>query len=275
MPRYKKINQLPMWAMASAAVAAALLIVGCGNGSGQQAGRSHVPEVAVVTVEPQPIELTTELPGRTSAYLVSEIRPQVSGLIQKRLFTEGSDVKAGQVLYQIEPAPFQAALANANLHPLVSFRAELLRVDFQVLGANLGVVAREALAAAGVHVALEQHLGRFFRVDARAVVVDAPRHVGLRRIIDMDIGKGDPVLAELLGFAGLLSIGLVFVAAGYVWPEGATITLNGEVRQEKTPAMLKLPAGRYRIRLTLPGKPPYEDTVEVKDQVLSNIGVEW
>ena len=73
-----------------------------------------VPEVAVVTVQPQRVELTTELPGRTSAFLVAEIRPQVNGLIQKRLFKEGSDVKAGQVLYQIDPAPFQAALDNAK-----------------------------------------------------------------------------------------------------------------------------------------------------------------
>lgn len=71
------------------------------------------PEVAVVTIRPQQVVLTAQLPGRTSAYLVSEIRPQVSGLIQKRLFTEGSDVKAGQVLYEIDPAPFQAAYDNA------------------------------------------------------------------------------------------------------------------------------------------------------------------
>jgi membrane fusion protein (multidrug efflux system) len=57
--------------------------------------------------------LTTELPGRTSAYFVAEIRPQVNGIIQKRLFDEGSDVKAGQALYLIDPAPFQAAYDNA------------------------------------------------------------------------------------------------------------------------------------------------------------------
>jgi membrane fusion protein (multidrug efflux system) len=67
----------------------------------------------VVTVEPRQVELTTELPGRTSAYLVAEIRPQVNGIIQKRLFKEGSDVKAAQVLYQIDPAPFQATLDHA------------------------------------------------------------------------------------------------------------------------------------------------------------------
>ena len=76
-----------------------------------------VPEVAVVTVQPQQVVLTTELPGRTSGYLVAEIRPQVNGLIQKRLFTEGSDVKAGQVLYQIDPAPFQAALRQCHGEP--------------------------------------------------------------------------------------------------------------------------------------------------------------
>lgn len=71
------------------------------------------PEVAVFTVNTQKVLLTTELPGRTAAYRVSEIRPQVNGLIRRRLFTEGSDVKAGQLLYEIDPAPFQAALDNA------------------------------------------------------------------------------------------------------------------------------------------------------------------
>lgn len=81
-----------------------------------------VPEVATVTVARQQVLLTTELPGRTSPYLIAEIRPQVNGLILKRLFTEGSDVKEGQILYQIDPAPFQAALdrAEANLPSLRS-----------------------------------------------------------------------------------------------------------------------------------------------------------
>ena len=73
-----------------------------------------VADVSTITVTQQQVMLTYELPGRTSPYLISEIRPQVSGLIQKRLFTEGSDVKAGQELYQIDPAPFQAALDNAK-----------------------------------------------------------------------------------------------------------------------------------------------------------------
>ena len=93
--------------------------------SRKQAPPSQLPEVAVVTVARQPVLLTTELPGRTSPYLIAEIRPQVNGLIQKRLFTEGSDVQAGQELYQIDPAPFQAALdsAKANL-PALRLRAD-------------------------------------------------------------------------------------------------------------------------------------------------------
>jgi len=72
------------------------------------------PEVAVVTVHPQRVVITTELPGRTSAFRVAEIRPQVNGLILKRMFEEGSDVNEGDLLYQIDPAPYQAAYDQAK-----------------------------------------------------------------------------------------------------------------------------------------------------------------
>ncbi|MGE5310468.1 MAG: efflux RND transporter periplasmic adaptor subunit, partial [Nitrospirota bacterium] len=100
--------------VAMMALASFLLMGGCGDGHGKQGGATPVPEVATVTIEPQKLELTTELPGRTSAYLVAEIRPQVNGIVQKRLFREGSDVKAGQLLYQIDPAPFQVAYDSAK-----------------------------------------------------------------------------------------------------------------------------------------------------------------
>ena len=70
--------------------------------------------MGVVTIEPQPVTLTTELPGRSNPYEIAEVRPQVGGIIQARLFTEGSMVKAGQVLYLIEPAPFRAAYDQAR-----------------------------------------------------------------------------------------------------------------------------------------------------------------
>ena len=97
---------------AAVILAAGLILGGCGQ---QKAGGPPpMPEVAVVTIQTQPVVTTTELTGRTSANLVAEVRPQVGGIIQKRLFTEGSDVQAGQVLYQIDPATYQAALDNAR-----------------------------------------------------------------------------------------------------------------------------------------------------------------
>lgn len=72
------------------------------------------PAVTVVTVAPADVELSTQLPGRTAPYLVAEIRPQVGGILLQRLFQEGSQVRAGQVLYQIDPAPFRATLARAE-----------------------------------------------------------------------------------------------------------------------------------------------------------------
>jgi membrane fusion protein (multidrug efflux system) len=76
-------------------------------------GKPPPPEAGVVTIEPQQAELEVELPGRTSPYATSQVRPQVSGIIQARLFKEGGKVVAGQPLYQIDPRPYQAAYDNA------------------------------------------------------------------------------------------------------------------------------------------------------------------
>ncbi len=72
------------------------------------------PEVGVLTLVQQPVSIVTELPGRTVPYRIAEVRPQVNGVVLKRLFIEGGQVKAGQQLYQIDPAPFQAALESAQ-----------------------------------------------------------------------------------------------------------------------------------------------------------------
>ncbi|MCS0630498.1 efflux RND transporter periplasmic adaptor subunit [Telluria mixta] len=92
---------------------AAALTAGCES---QQAApaRAAPPEVGVHVVEVQPRPVTVELPGRTSAYLVAEVRPQVGGLVQKRLFVEGADVKAGTQLYQIESGTYRASLTSAQ-----------------------------------------------------------------------------------------------------------------------------------------------------------------
>ncbi|MFC0202886.1 efflux RND transporter periplasmic adaptor subunit [Novosphingobium soli] len=90
-----------------------LLLSACGGG-GQQQAPAGPPEVGIVTVREEPVMLTTELPGRTSAYESSDVRPQVNGLIVKRLFTEGDQVRAGQPLYQIDSAPYEAQVASAR-----------------------------------------------------------------------------------------------------------------------------------------------------------------
>jgi membrane fusion protein (multidrug efflux system) len=89
------------------------LLTGCDNNKSEQAAQQP-PAVGVVTLKTEPLKISTELPGRTSAYRVAEVRPQVSGIILKRNFVEGSDVKAGQSLYQIDPATYQAAYDSAK-----------------------------------------------------------------------------------------------------------------------------------------------------------------
>lgn len=90
------------------------VLTGCDNNKSQQAAQQQPPEVGVVTLKNEPLKITTELPGRTSAYRVAEVRPQVSGIILKRNFVEGSDIKAGESLYQIDPAPYQATFLSAK-----------------------------------------------------------------------------------------------------------------------------------------------------------------
>jgi membrane fusion protein (multidrug efflux system) len=110
----------PAWCKQALALAfvpfLALALAGCQKGSSAASGPPPQPpaQVSVVTLAPQAVTLTTELPGRTSPYRIADVRPQVSGVLQKRLFTEGDVVQAGQQLYQIDPAPYQAAYDSAQ-----------------------------------------------------------------------------------------------------------------------------------------------------------------
>jgi membrane fusion protein (multidrug efflux system) len=91
-----------------------LALAGCGRHAGGPPPDTGPPEVGVVTLQAAPVTLTTELPGRTSPYETSDVRPQVGGIVVARPFTEGGLVHAGQVLYQIDPAPFRAAYDQAK-----------------------------------------------------------------------------------------------------------------------------------------------------------------
>jgi membrane fusion protein (multidrug efflux system) len=97
-----------------AAALLALSLTGCGRKSGPAGPAGAAPEVTVVTLHPETLTLTRELPGRTSPFAVAEVRPQVTGLVRERLFVEGATVTAGQPLYQLDDAPLRAELARAE-----------------------------------------------------------------------------------------------------------------------------------------------------------------
>ncbi|MDN3922578.1 efflux RND transporter periplasmic adaptor subunit [Roseateles violae] len=101
------------------AISVAAVLAGCGAKDGAAAGGGPgggmpPPAVGVVTTVLQPVTLQTELPGRVEAFRTAQVRARVNGIVQKRLFVEGSEVKAGQPLFQIDPAPYQAALDSAK-----------------------------------------------------------------------------------------------------------------------------------------------------------------
>ena len=108
MTNTARFSLLPSFIIISAA-----LLAGC-NDQGETQAHPTEPQVTVHVVEAAPLAVTTELPGRTNAFRIAEVRPQVSGIVLKRNFTEGSDVEAGQSLYQIDPATYQADYDSAK-----------------------------------------------------------------------------------------------------------------------------------------------------------------
>jgi membrane fusion protein (multidrug efflux system) len=90
------------------------LLGGCKEQAPKNLAKQVPVEVDIVTLKPQAVKLEAELPGRTAAYRIAEVRPQVNGIVKKRLFTEGNEVKAGEILFQIDPATYQAKLDSAK-----------------------------------------------------------------------------------------------------------------------------------------------------------------
>jgi membrane fusion protein (multidrug efflux system) len=165
-------------AFAATLAAFLCLCAGCGSGGGAPpAFGGFKPQVTVVTLKAQPVTLTRTLPGRTSAFLVADVRPQVSGIVKRRLFTEGGFVHAGEPLYEIDDAIYRAQYDNANAAlqkaqatevaaQLAAKRsAELIKIDAVSTQDNENAIAAEkqaeadvaaaraALASAGVNLA--------------------------------------------------------------------------------------------------------------------------
>ena len=158
------------------AIAAGALALGaCGSGEQQKAagpggpggpGGMPAPTVGVVVTKAEAVPVAVELPGRTTPYTIAEVRPQVTGLLSTRLFTEGTDVKAGADLYQIEPATYRATLASA--------KATLARAE-----ANLGVVRVKAQRYA--ELVLIDAVSKQANDDAQAAVAQAEAEVAAAR----------------------------------------------------------------------------------------------
>jgi len=117
-------------------LALSIMLAACGGDDAAQ--QPPPPEVSVVTLAPQDTVLTRELPGRTTAYQIAEVRPQVSGIIERRLFTEGSMVQEGEPLYQLDDATYQAVLASAQ--------AQLTRAEATLEAARLRAARTSELA---------------------------------------------------------------------------------------------------------------------------------
>jgi membrane fusion protein (multidrug efflux system) len=173
-------------AIAAAALAVVLLVAWLlfGTGKSPQAPPPGPAPVGVITVSEQPVALTTELPGRTSAYETSEVRPQVDGIIRARLFTEGDYVREGQPLYRIDPVTYEARVANARAalaHARASTvgaegqvrrYAELLKRDF--VSRQLYDNAVSAAGEARADVAAQAAALRSAEIDLARTVVRAP-----------------------------------------------------------------------------------------------------
>lgn len=139
-------RQAPLRAIALLSVlSSVLLLAACGGGSeGAKApgagGAPPPPPVGVMTVAPQPVALQTDLPGRVEALRTAQVRARVNGVVQRRVFTEGSEVKAGELLFRIDPAPYQVALDSAQ--------ASLLRAEAALAQARLTAERYAPLAEA-------------------------------------------------------------------------------------------------------------------------------
>jgi membrane fusion protein, multidrug efflux system len=166
--------------LAMLAVATALCS-SCGA-SGQNSGAGQATEVGVIVVQAQKAMVTTQLPGRTVAFRIAQVRPQVSGIIKRRLYTEGALVAAGQALYQLDPAPFQAAFDSAQ--------AQVTSADANALTLHLKYERYQKLSASGDvsqqdrdDITANLHQAEAQQTVARAALETARINLGYTRIV--------------------------------------------------------------------------------------------
>nr|WP_320132388.1 efflux RND transporter periplasmic adaptor subunit [uncultured Holophaga sp.] len=216
-------------------------------------------EVSFQTIQPQAITLTTELPGRTAPFLVAEIRPQVNGIILKRAFQEGSDVKAGSVLYQIDPAPYQAAVAQAQ--------ATLAQAEATL--PSLTARAERSKKLAGVHAVGQQEAdeAEAARLQGAANVAAAKAALESARI---NLAH-TPITAPISGRVGMSAVTVGALVTAYQATSLATVQqldpIYVDVTQSSTDLLklrrslesgrIKNGSGERKVKLILEDGTPY------------------
>lgn len=273
---------LPRYLAAIGLISLGLLFSGCQS---KPTGATPGPaEVAIFTVHPEPVVLTTELPGRTASYLVAEIRPQVNGLIRSRAFQEGSTVKAGELLYQIDPAPYQAAYDQAKA-ALAAAEAELATANANLPAIRLRAERLKGLAA--IHATGQQDYDDASAalqqaeatVQARTAAVEVSRAAAETARINLSY---TPIKAPISGLIGKSNVTVGAMATAYQATPLAVVQqldpIYVDVAQASTELLhlrQRMESGQLRrngavqnkVKLFLEGKSTYpiEGTLQFRD----------
>lgn len=185
----RRLYRLKSLSVLAVFLAALLGVTGCNKGASQAgAAAQQAPEVSVLTLSPEVVTISKELPGRSSAYRVAEVRARISGIVLKRHFVEGSDVKEGALLLEIDPAPYQAALDSA--------RATLARAEASLVSAQAqaerykDLVATNAVSKQAYDDTVASFLGKKADVlAAKAAVQTAEINLGYTRVVSPITGR--------------------------------------------------------------------------------------
>ncbi|MHA7848090.1 multidrug efflux RND transporter periplasmic adaptor subunit SdeX [Serratia sp. D1N4] len=247
-----------------------LVLTGCNDKETQQQGAQHpAPTVGVVTLKAEPLNITTDLPGRTAAYRIAEVRPQVSGIILKRNFTEGSDIKAGVSLYQIDPATYQASYDSA--------KGELAKAQAAAEIARLTVTRYKPLLGTNYVSKQDYDTAVSTQLQANAAVVAAKAAVEAARI-NLAYTK---VTSPISGRAGISTVTEgALVSTGQVTamttvqqldPMYVDVTQSSNdflrLKQELADGTLQQENGKAKVKLLLENGQEYahEGTLEFSD----------
>ncbi len=186
--------------LAVSAVATVLALAACGQAPQGPVAATGIPQVRYTVVQPQRVALTSELPGRTAPVEVADVRPQITGLVQTRAFTEGSEVKAGALLYQVDPASYRATVDSAQA-ALAKAQATLVSTKLQASRYKELVAIRAVSQQEADNAAATQLQGEADVAAAKAALQTAQINLGYTRIhapISGRVGKSAVTVGALV-----------------------------------------------------------------------------